>query len=84
MSQSMLARALDDGNIALMASLDLSSAFDVVNVELLLKHMILLGLLGDIFSLCGNWLSFIYYYVVCRGANSIFHILDVGTVQGSI
>ena len=82
--QSVLARALDDGNIALMASLDLSSAFDVVNVGLLLKRMRLLGLPEDIVSLCGNWLSTRYYYVVCGGSNSIIHMLDVGTVQGSI
>ena len=37
--QSILAKAVDDGNFALMASLDLSSAFDVVNVDLLLKRL---------------------------------------------
>ena len=63
--QSVLARALDEGNIALMASLDLSSAFDVVNIRLLLKRMRLLGLLVDLVSLCGNWLSFRFFYVNC-------------------
>ena len=33
--QTVLARALDENNYALMSSLDLSSAFDVVNIELL-------------------------------------------------
>ena len=46
--------------------------------------MRLFGLPDDIVSLCGNWLSFRYYCVVCGGANTIFHMLDVGTVQGSI
>ena len=82
--QSVLARALDEGNIALMASLDLSSAFDVVNVRLLLKRMRLLGLPEDIVSLCGNWLSNRFFYVSIGGINSIIHTLDVGTVQGSI
>ena len=82
--QSVLARALDEGNIALMASLDLSSAFDVVNVRLLLKRMRLLGLPDDLVSLCGNWLSTRFFYVNCCGDNSIIHSLDVGTVQGSI
>ena len=82
--QSVLARSLDEGNIALMASLDLSSAFDVVNIRLLLKRMRLLGLPEDLVSLCGNWLSFRFFYVSCGGANSIFHTLEVGTVQGSI
>jgi hypothetical protein len=79
-----LARALDDGNIAFMASLDLSSAFDVVNVRLLLKRMRHLGLPEDIVSICGSWLSSRYFYVSCDGSNSIVHGLDVGTVQGSI
>ena len=41
--QSILVRGLDDGNIALLVSLDLSLAFDVVNVRLLLKRIPLLG-----------------------------------------
>ena len=34
--QSLISRALDDNNYALMASLDLSADFDVVNTRLLL------------------------------------------------
>ena len=41
--QSALARALDLGEFALLANLDLSSAFDVVNVKLLLKRMWISG-----------------------------------------
>ena len=36
--QSALAQALDAGQYAILANLDLSSAFDVVNVNLLLKR----------------------------------------------
>ena len=35
--QSILSRALDSGNFALMASIDLSVAFDLVNIDLLMK-----------------------------------------------
>ena len=84
MLQSVLARALDENNFALMASIDLSSAFDVVNVGLLLKRLRLLGLPDDIISLVGNWLSLRYYYVSVGGKCSVIHSLDVGTVQGSI
>ena len=49
--QSALARALDLGEFALMANLDLSSAFDVVNVKLLLKRMRIVGLPNDIIKL---------------------------------
>ena len=37
--QSLIARALDDNNYVLVASLDLSAAFDVVNVDLLLSFL---------------------------------------------
>ena len=37
--QSIMARALDDDNYVLMASLDLSAAFDVVNINLLMKRL---------------------------------------------
>ena len=37
--QSIISRALDSGNFALMASIDLSSAFDLVNVDLLIKRL---------------------------------------------
>ena len=36
--QSMIARALDDNQMVLLASLDLSAAFDIVNVDLLIKR----------------------------------------------
>ena len=42
--QSALARALNLGQFALLANLDLSSAFDLVNVNLLLKRMRIIGL----------------------------------------
>ena len=45
----------DDDNIAIMASLDLSSAFDMVNVDLLLKRMKLMGLPDDLVSLIEIW-----------------------------
>ena len=37
--QSILTRALDQDNYALMSSIDLSAAFDVVNIKLLLKRL---------------------------------------------
>ena len=42
---------------ALMASLDLSAAFDVVNIELLLKRLVIIGLPSDVTDLIGIWLS---------------------------
>ena len=82
--QSILARALDDDNYALMATLDLSSAFDVVNVELLLKRLKIMGLPSDIVFLVSEWLTTRYFYVSLEGGNSCIHSCVVGTVQGSI
>ena len=44
----MVARALDDNNLVLLASLDLSAAFDIVNVDLLIKRLTVAGLPSDI------------------------------------
>ena len=41
--QSLIARAADENNFVLMASLDLSMAFDLVNTELLIKRLKIMG-----------------------------------------
>ena len=41
--QSLIARAADDNQYVVMASMDLSAAFDLVNVELLLKRLRIIG-----------------------------------------
>ena len=60
---SALARALELGQFALLANLDLSSAFDVVNVNLLLRRMRIVGLPMDIVKLVEIWLLDRKYYV---------------------
>ena len=82
--QSLIARAVDGDSYALMASLDLSAAFDVVNVELLLKRLKIIGLPDDLIILVRNWLSIRYFYVTVDGNNSYIYGCGVGTVQGSI
>ena len=49
--QSEIARALDSNKYTLMASLDLSSAFDIVNIKLLLKRLEIVGLPSDIIKI---------------------------------
>ena len=51
----------------LMASLDLSSAFDVVNVELLMKRLEIVGLPNDILKLISTWLGCRHFYVSIKG-----------------
>ena len=82
--QTLLARSTNANKYALMASLDLSAAFDVVNVELLLKRLSVIGLPMDIIEIVSNWLKVRYLYVTIDGVSSYVHETNVGTVQGSI
>ena len=68
----------------LMASLDLSAAFDVVNVELLLERLEVIGLPPDVIKMISVWLRDRYFYVSIDGDSSYIRGSSVGTVQGSI
>ena len=67
-----------------MASLDLSAAFDVVNVDLLMERLTVLGLPDDILSLIEIWLKERMYYVEIDGEVSKFYNITHETIQGSI
>ena len=82
--QSEIARALDSNMFTIMASLDLSSAFDIVNIELLLKRLTIVGLPMDVINLIRIWLSDRTYYVTAKGTNSFIRLSEIGTIQGSI
>ena len=82
--QSIISRALDQGHFCLMASLDLTAAFDVVNINLLIKRLKIVGLPMDVIELIKNWLSFRQCYVDVKGTCSNFYNCSSGTVQGSI
>jgi hypothetical protein len=45
--QSIIAKHVDSNEIVGMASLDLSAAFDMVNVDLLIKRLRILGIPSD-------------------------------------
>jgi hypothetical protein len=68
----------------MVASLDLTSAFDVVNINLLLKRLKLIGLPDNVVGLVEVWLNDRSFYVSLDGENSILYDLLLGTVQGSI
>ena len=82
--QSLIARALDEDKTVRVSSLDLSSAFDVVDVNLLLKRMKIMGLPEDLIELVSLWLRNRFYYVSINGINSTLFDILLGTVQGSI
>ena len=75
--QSEIARALDSNKYSIMASLDLSSAFDIVNVNLLLKRLHLVGLPNDVINLIKIWLTDRTYYVSAKGFNSYIRMSDI-------
>ena len=82
--QSLVARALDEDNYVAMARLDLSAAFDVVNILLLLKRLRILGLPGDVVDLVEIWLKNRLFCVQVSDLNSNFIEINSGTIQGSI
>ena len=63
-----LAKALDEGKFALMANLDLSSVFDVVNIDLLIERLTIIGLPDDIVDLISIWLKERSKYIQVKGA----------------
>jgi hypothetical protein len=54
--QSQIATKIDQSQYVAMGSLDLSAAFDVVNVDLLTQRLTILGLPTDCMSLLELWL----------------------------
>ena len=81
--QSVLAHDLDNDKYSLMASIDLSAAFDVVNINLLIKRLKLLGLPNDLIELITIWLRNRLFYVDINGETSFMKTSDTGTIQGS-
>jgi hypothetical protein len=82
--QSMISRALDGKEHVSLASLDLSSAFDLVNINLLMKRLKIIEIQNDITDLVSVWLRNRSFYVSIDGIKSIQYDLPLGTVQGSI
>jgi hypothetical protein len=81
--QSLIARVLDEDNYAIMASLDLSAVFDVVNISLLIKRLKILGLPADVIDLIKVWLRNRSLYVSIDYHISVLFDIICGTVQGS-
>jgi hypothetical protein len=76
--QWVIARVLDENVYLFMVSLDLNFVFDVVNMELPLKRMILVGLSNKYQYLVKKW----SYYVSIEIENSVLFDLLLGTVLG--
>ena len=62
-TQSIISRAIDEKNFYVLASLDLSAAFDLVNRNLLFKRMEHMGIPNDILMLLKDWLNDRLFYI---------------------
>ena len=82
--QSIIASHCDAGDFVAVCSLDLTSAFDVVNVKLLIKRLQIIGLPVQLVNVIEDWLTDRYFYCVINGRSSALKQLLNGTVQGSI
>ena len=67
-----------------MASVYLSAAFDVVNIDPLLERLRVIGLPGDVRDLIQVWLRDRFFYVEIDDFTSVLHDINSGTIQGSI
>ena len=82
--QMEIAKAIDDDKYVAVASLDLSAALNMVNIDLLLMRLSIMGLPADILALLKSWLINRKAYVEVEGSCSEFFEVKAGMVQGSI
>jgi hypothetical protein len=82
--QATIAESLDRDLYVAVASLDLSAAFDVINIELLKDRLKKVGLPDDLLVLLDSWLTGRTAYVEVSGFCSSYFNVGYGTVQGSI
>ena len=75
---------MDKGHYVEVASLDLSAAFNVINIELLITRMGKMGIAPDVADLTHAWLSGRSAYVEVNGECSAYFEVTCGTVLGSV
>ena len=67
-----------------MATLDLSAAFDIVNIELKMKRLTIIGIPDNVLCQVRTWLSNHSNYHSINGKNYEVADLQYRTIQGSI
>ena len=82
--QRIISTHMDMDEYVAVASLDLSAAFDIVNINLLLHRLETMGMPKDLIKLLTNWLTDRAAYVEVDGESSEFFLIREGTVQGSV
>ena len=82
--QSRIAENCDENKYVAVATLDLTAAFDVVNIDLLLRRLVMMGLPNQITKIIRSWLCGRTFFCSVNGKSSCFKEIISGTVQGSI
>ena len=82
--QSEIATSCDENNYVIVSSIDMSAAFDVVDHQLLIKRLKIMGLPDNLISVIQNWLTNRVFYVEINGKVSPWMDIEWGTIQGSI
>jgi hypothetical protein len=82
--QSIISRAADNNMFVVMTSLDLSAEFDLVNEELLIKRLRIIGLPIDLIRLMRMWLTDRKYFVNVDEVSSSIHYSNTGTILGFV
>jgi hypothetical protein len=69
-----------------MSSFELSSTFDFINIEWLIKRLRIVGLPSpsDLIKQITEWLKESFFYVNIDGVNSILYDILLGAIQGSV
>ena len=73
--QSIIATHMDLDEYVAVASLDLSAAFDVVNVKLLLRRLLAMGIPEDLVVILTDWLKDRSAYVEVDGQCSEYFLV---------
>jgi len=80
-----LLRSMDKGNVSVLTLLDLSSAFDTIDHEILLERLSsLYGISGDVLSWFHSYLSDRTQFVTINDTTSAASPLTFGVPQGSV
>ena len=82
--QSKIAQACDTGDFVVMAGIDMSAAFDVVDHDILMKRLKTVGLPKILLKVLWSWLTQRSFYCEIGGKTSVFQNITHGTVQGSV
>jgi exonuclease III len=82
--QNIIAKAMDEDHYVAVASMDLTAAFDVLNVDLLLTRLKIMGIPNDVIQLITAWLKDRVAYVEVGSTCSEYYAVDFGSGQGSI